>query len=415
MLNQDWNVRWVAEALNATAVGPFAWLRKAPHGPALASIASRLAAGGLRLLNVLGLACHWPEFARAVHRDAAHCRMPGQCFAPMVRYAFRELNTDLQRCARGVARHLCSANASAALVALVAGLDGQISHYPSLTTECITLGSSLSLWEEHAGVMGDCPEVYDPGMQCAHSLFQAAQLSAAALSDFSRMAAEDFGIGDWVFHAGWGSDRVAILGGLLSGFEGDASHRSSGLRMAEVGVFQANTSVALLQRFPDLQMLLVDPYHLHSENPNSTYQQLDEFYVSSRDVFMAAAQWTHPYRKRATHLLQQSVEAAKWVAPGSLDLVFIDGDHRYESVMLDIQAWWPCIRAGGVIAGHDFSLTFPGVVEAATKFALSLNIRLYFAPEIWWVIKPYDGEPRGHWTDSLFSDHMNRRRGSCYF
>lgn len=35
------------------------------------------------------------------------------------------------------------------------------------------------------------------------------------------------------------------------------------------------------------------------------------------------------------------------------DFVFIDGDHRYASVKRDIQAWYPLIKEGGIIAGHD--------------------------------------------------------------
>mmetsp|Transcript_83113 Transcript_83113/g.258110 ORF Transcript_83113/g.258110 Transcript_83113/m.258110 type:complete len:415 (+) Transcript_83113:256-1500(+) len=413
MAGSSWNLQWVLSALNHTARGPFAWLRKVAHGPALASVAGRLAAGGLRLLHVLGVACRWPQFPAPSHPDAAHCRAQGQCYAPAVRYAFRVLNTDLQRYARGAVRHLCRANASAMLVALVAGMDGQVSHYPSVTTECITLGSSLDLWEERGSLASDCPEVYDPGLSCVHSLFQAAQLTAAALSDFSQLDRRGFAVTDWAYVGGWGADRDAILSGLLDG-TARAGGAGRALRMAEVGVFEARTSVALLRRFPSLHTLLVDPYHLHSDSPDSHYQQLDEFYVSSRDIFMTAGERTSPYRKRATFMVQESAEAARWVAPGSLDLVFIDGDHRFESVTLDIQAWWPCVRAGGVIAGHDFSVTFPGVVEAAVKFALSVGLRLRLAPEIWWVTKPHNRELHGQGADPLLGDYPGERRGVCY-
>eukprot|EP00913_Durusdinium_trenchii_P031684 g29670.t1 len=78
---------------------------------------------------------------------------------------------------------------------------------------------------------------------------------------------------------------------------------------------------------------------------------LEEFYVSPKSTFMSATEATQPWRSRATTLLQRSVEAAAWVRPGFLDLVFLDGDHRYESVTNDIQAWWPKLRSGGILAG----------------------------------------------------------------
>jgi hypothetical protein len=39
---------------------------------------------------------------------------------------------------------------------------------------------------------------------------------------------------------------------------------------------------------------------------------------------------------------------------GSLDFVFLDADHSYEAVMRDIASWLPKVRAGGVLAGHDY-------------------------------------------------------------
>lgn len=59
-----------------------------------------------------------------------------------------------------------------------------------------------------------------------------------------------------------------------------------------------------------------------------------------------------------------SLVASKLVR-NDLAAVFIDGDHSYESCREDILAWLPKIQKGGVIAGHDYSDTFPGVKRAA--------------------------------------------------
>jgi predicted O-methyltransferase YrrM len=48
-----------------------------------------------------------------------------------------------------------------------------------------------------------------------------------------------------------------------------------------------------------------------------------------------------------------SVEAAATFADRSLDLVFIDGDHRYSAVKADIAAWLAKVRADGILCGHD--------------------------------------------------------------
>ena len=62
-----------------------------------------------------------------------------------------------------------------------------------------------------------------------------------------------------------------------------------------------------------------------------------------------------------------SAEVAKRYQDASLDCVFIDADHSYAAVARDIDAWLPKVRAGGIIAGHDFCSTFPGVIEAVTE------------------------------------------------
>jgi hypothetical protein len=45
----------------------------------------------------------------------------------------------------------------------------------------------------------------------------------------------------------------------------------------------------------------------------------------------------------------------------SLDLVYIDGDHRFECVMIDILLWLPKIKIGGYICGHDYTDQYVGM------------------------------------------------------
>lgn len=70
-----------------------------------------------------------------------------------------------------------------------------------------------------------------------------------------------------------------------------------------------------------------------------------------------------------------STIAAERFADESLDFVFIDGDHSPEKVYADCAAWWPKIKRGGLLAGHDFDETGPQ--SAVVKFARERSVALY--------------------------------------
>lgn len=73
-----------------------------------------------------------------------------------------------------------------------------------------------------------------------------------------------------------------------------------------------------------------------------------------------------------------SGNAAKFFEDETFDFIYIDADHTYEAVTEDLNAWYPKLKVGGVLAGHDYiprettiklghSVPF-GVVEAVADF-----------------------------------------------
>ena len=65
---------------------------------------------------------------------------------------------------------------------------------------------------------------------------------------------------------------------------------------------------------------------------------------------------TEPVKHIINPIRMSSVEASKLYSDESLDFVFIDACHEYECVKEDIKSWYPKIKKGGIIAGHDFNL-----------------------------------------------------------
>merc|ERR1712046_208729 len=73
-----------------------------------------------------------------------------------------------------------------------------------------------------------------------------------------------------------------------------------------------------------------------------------------------------PYQDRANLWTVTSEVAAAEFQDGSVDVLFIDGCHLYECVRSDLDIWLPKLRRGveTLVAGHDFSPMWPGVVRA---------------------------------------------------
>ncbi len=70
---------------------------------------------------------------------------------------------------------------------------------------------------------------------------------------------------------------------------------------------------------------------------------------------------------RLTAHQRLSVDAAADFADQSLDFVFIDARHTYEATRQDLAAWWPKVKPGGLLAGHEY-VHAPGVRAAVDAF-----------------------------------------------
>ena len=81
-------------------------------------------------------------------------------------------------------------------------------------------------------------------------------------------------------------------------------------------------------------------------------------------TYLHVIQKLQPFNGRFCIIRSYSTLVAKsWNE--SLDFVFIDARHTYDSVVSDILDWMPHVRVGGLICGHDYLHShFPEVSKA---------------------------------------------------
>lgn len=143
---------------------------------------------------------------------------------------------------------------------------------------------------------------------------------------------------------------------------------------AEIGVERGHFSRVLLDASPVMHLLCVDAWKAYrGYREHVSQDKLDAFYAETRSRLA-------PYGDRCVIRRMFSTEAALTVTDGSLDFVYIDGNHVYAQVMADIKAWAPKVRSGGIVSGHDYCRRKRmdyGVIEAVTTYAVEHGIESY--------------------------------------
>jgi hypothetical protein len=127
----------------------------------------------------------------------------------------------------------------------------------------------------------------------------------------------------------------------------------------EVGVWEGQNIIAIAKEFPDTICYGVDPYdYMEYSNQLSLKDEKSHLLKSeSENVYNKTLAYTKKYSN--FHLIRKSSsDAAKEFEQESVDLVFIDAIHSYESVKNDIDLWLPKVKRGGYYLGTTIQLVF---------------------------------------------------------
>ena len=137
-----------------------------------------------------------------------------------------------------------------------------------------------------------------------------------------------------------------------------------GGRIVEIGSFRGRSTIVLASAAaPDVEIVAVDPHAGNDRGPQEI-EGFEEEAASDHDVFLANLAKAG-VRDRVRHV-RESSDAAHASVDGDVDVLYIDGAHRYTPALADIRDWGGRVADGGTLLIHD-AFSSVGVTAAIVR------------------------------------------------
>jgi FkbM family methyltransferase len=130
----------------------------------------------------------------------------------------------------------------------------------------------------------------------------------------------------------------------------------------EVGAAEGYNSADLLNKGMQ-KLFIVDAWQTLDQTGDGAFPQ-----TWHDDNYAKAVERVKPYGDKAVILRGLSTEMAANIPDESLGLVYLDAAHDYENVKKDLEAYFPKLVSGGIMAGHDVLAVEYGVKQAVEEF-----------------------------------------------
>ena len=147
--------------------------------------------------------------------------------------------------------------------------------------------------------------------------------------------------------------------------------------IAEIGVKRGEFSAVILAESRPRELHLIDCWERQSFEQYAERWQVTanmrQMYVGVKRRFA---------QNGNVHVIRAySVPASRMFEPGIFDAVYIDANHRQAAE--DIAAWWPKVKSGGWLMGHDYcnSRGFT-VKDDVDAFVRSQSVELLVTQEV---------------------------------
>jgi len=156
-------------------------------------------------------------------------------------------------------------------------------------------------------------------------------------------------------------------------------HLQGNLVVCEIGSYKGLNVLNMLHVLPIQMLYVVDPYTVYDDGSGSAKETQEQMNIIFNDIKTKVKKYP------VTFIRKYSNEAIDDIP--MVDFCYIDGDHTYEWVKKDIENYWPKIKEGGVLGGHDFTSRRIGLIRAVLEFVEKEEVSLLAEGSDWWVVK----------------------------
>ena len=159
---------------------------------------------------------------------------------------------------------------------------------------------------------------------------------------------------------------------------------NSNLIGVEIGTWEGRTAYSIMSHLPMKQLFCIDPY-LKYDSYGEVWNQ-DRSQDDFNHKMELAKHRLKKFNDKIVFIRKLSSEAVDEI-PDNLDFVYTDGNHSYKYVKKDIELYYPKVKLGGVIGGHNYEAKFYEVSQAVLEFVDKHNLKLFGMRKDWWIHK----------------------------
>jgi hypothetical protein len=147
---------------------------------------------------------------------------------------------------------------------------------------------------------------------------------------------------------------------------------------AEIGVYKGDNAEFILSILQPKMLYLVDPWN--------NFLDQDSNEIIGEVQYLETQQRLNKYGNKIL-IKKTSLEASKMFKDEEFDFVYIDADHSHDGISQDLRLWYPKVRKGGILSGHDYHQNMIGVVMAVNEFCDEYKLKIMHSITDWWVKK----------------------------